>query len=162
LAYTAADRAGGGTAWLGLAHIGLYDEQGTCLYQASWETLDFDWRRFLRWHLDYLYQQVYRIGLAHLFVREGPAVPWEMGKGVLHLQPGEVRTFEIVARDFAGNTTRLRLTLRGIEDGLPQRPKSGGDRAAFAAPFPGGGLCPAAFGVGQREWPHMPAPRSFT
>jgi len=113
LAYTAADRAGGGTAWLGLAHIGLYDEQGTCLYQASWETLDFDWRRFLRWHLDYLYQQVYRIGLAHLFVREGPAVPWEMGKGVLHLQPGEVRTFEIVARDFAGNTTRLRLTLRG-------------------------------------------------
>lgn len=113
LAYTAGDRAGGGTAWLGLARISLYDEQGTCLYQASWETLDFDWRRFLRWHLDYAYQQVYRVGLARLFVREGPAIPWEAGQGVLQLKPGEMRTVEVVAQDFAGHTARLRLTLRG-------------------------------------------------
>lgn len=113
LAYTAADRAGGGTSWLGLARISLYDEQGTCLYQASWETLDFDWRRFLRWHLDYAYQQVYHLGLAHLFAVDGPPIPWETGRGVLHLQPGQVRTFVVVAQDFVGNKARFTLTLRG-------------------------------------------------
>lgn len=123
LEYTAADRVGGGTAWLGLARIELYADNHR-IYSASWETLDFDWRRFVQWHIDYRYRQLYKIGIARLY--EPPLTPWGQGQGRIHLKPGTVGNFRIVAKDFAGNTAEVLLVLRGgpqpTEGLAPRRP----------------------------------------
>ena len=130
LEYTAADRFGGGTAWLGLARIQLYDG-GTLLYQASWETLDFDWRRFVQWYIDYRYRQIYRIGIARLY--EPPLTPWGQGKGHLQVPPGAIKPFRIVARDFAGNTAEVIVVLRGgIEEEGPMGRRPMAPRARWS------------------------------
>ncbi|GIV24166.1 MAG: hypothetical protein KatS3mg025_1825 [Bacteroidia bacterium] len=111
--FAAGDRAGGGTAWLGLATISLYNEAGERLFHASWETLDFDWRRFLRWHIDYAAQQVFRIGYARLYRPPTESPPWTQGNGLITLAPHKIHTYRIIARDFAGNEAEVQLTLRG-------------------------------------------------
>ncbi|MCX7605934.1 MAG: M23 family metallopeptidase [Bacteroidia bacterium] len=111
--YTAADRYGGGTAWLGLARISLRDSAGDLLYQARWESLDFDWRRFLRWHIDFAYQQLYRIGIARLYKPSHEKIPWNEGEGAIVLPPGRLAVYRIEAADFAGNTAEVLLVLRG-------------------------------------------------
>ncbi|MCS7297061.1 MAG: M23 family metallopeptidase [Bacteroidia bacterium] len=109
--YTAGDRAGGGRAWLGLRRLALYDSEGKLLYQAEWETLDFDWRRFLRWHVDFAYQQVYRIGIARAY-ESNDLLPWSKGKGWIEVPPNQVRCFLLQAEDYAGNWTQVRFYLR--------------------------------------------------
>lgn len=125
LEYTAADRVGGGTAWLGLATLELY-AGNTRLYAASWETLDFDWRRFVQWHIDYRHRQLYRIGIARLY--EPPLTPWGQGQGRIQLKPGATETFRIVAKDFTGNTAEVLLVLRGgpapPDRPVPRRPSA--------------------------------------
>lgn len=113
IAYTAGDRMGGGSAWLGLASISLFTAEGKLLYQARWETLDFDWRKFLRWHLDYPSQQIYRIGLARLYEPPQSATPWTRGKGEIAIEPGQVASYLVVAEDFAGNQARVEIVFRG-------------------------------------------------
>lgn len=110
--YTAADRAGGGSAWLGLRSISLRDSAGDVLYAAHWETLSYDWRRFLRWHIDYGYQQVYRIGVGRLY-EPSAALPWSHGRGVVEIPHGVTTPFIIRAEDFAGNRSEVRIVLKG-------------------------------------------------
>ncbi|MCS7152358.1 MAG: M23 family metallopeptidase, partial [Bacteroidia bacterium] len=110
--YTAADRSGGGTAWLGLRQLALIGPSGALLYKAQWETLDFDWRRFLKWHVDYAYQQVYRIGVGRLYDPSVP-FPWSSGSGVIEVPPGVMTTYILQAEDYAGNQAEVRITLSG-------------------------------------------------
>jgi len=110
--YTAADRTGGGSAWLGLRSISLRDTSDNALYAAQWETLDYDWRRFLRWHLDYVYHQIYRIGVGRLY-EAMLALPWSRGRGVIEVPHGQVARYIIRAEDFSGNRTEVHVTLLG-------------------------------------------------
>lgn len=112
--YSAGDRAGGGSAWLGLRTISVRDQSGKKLFSAQWETLDFDWRRFLRWHIDYAYQRVFRIGIGRLYEPTAP-LPWSRGRGVIELLPDSIATFTIEAEDFAGNSARVEVVLRGVK-----------------------------------------------
>ncbi|MCS6895175.1 MAG: M23 family metallopeptidase [Bacteroidia bacterium] len=113
--YTAADRAGGGTSWLGLRRLLVLDNQGKSIYAVQWETLDFDWRRFLRWHLDYAYQQVYKIGVGRLY-EPSAALPWSQNKGYISLAPGQIETFTIKAEDFSGNAAEIQVCLQGTRE----------------------------------------------
>ncbi|MEN3040194.1 MAG: M23 family metallopeptidase [Bacteroidia bacterium] len=117
--YTAADRANQGTSWLGLRRISVLNSQGESIYAVQWETLDFDWRRFLRWHLDYAYQQVYRIGLGKLY-EPSAAIPWSYGKGRITLAPGQIEAFTIRAEDFSGNRAEIQVILKGETASIPK------------------------------------------
>ncbi|MCS7161823.1 MAG: M23 family metallopeptidase [Bacteroidia bacterium] len=123
---SAADRQAPTSAWLGLARLTLKDTKGLVLFQARWETLDFDWHRFLRWYRDYPFQQIYRVGLARLYELPPQAtVPWTQGKGILLIPPDSLVTVVLEAQDFGGNTAQIRLTLRGDkpkESLAPRRP----------------------------------------
>lgn len=110
--YTAADRAGRSSAWLGLRAVSLHDSTGRVLYATQWETLSYDWRRFLRWHIDYAYQQVYRIGVGRLY-EPSVCLPWSHGRGIVEVPHGVSAAFTLRAEDFAGNRSEVRVLLQG-------------------------------------------------
>lgn len=125
--YTVGDRIGWSRAWTGVAEVVLRIDKGDTLYRVQWDTLSYDWRRFLLWHVDEPYNQIYRVGVERLY-KAGPVLPWMRGSGAIQLRTGEVRGYEVVARDFSGNTAVVQFVLRGDEEGgitrLPLDPAS--------------------------------------
>ncbi len=125
--YTVGDRIGWSRAWTGVAEVVLRTEKGDTLYRVQWDTLSYDWRRFIPWHVDEPYNQIYRVGVERLY-KVGPVLPWMRGDGVIQLRAGEVRGYEVVARDFSGNTAVVQFVLRWDEEGgitrLPLDPAS--------------------------------------
>ncbi len=122
--YTVGDRLGGGRAWSGVAQVALY-EGDKLLYRVRWDTLDYDWRRFVRWHIDEPYNRLYRVGLERLYRPKGWDFPWTQGDGRIALSPGEVRSYLVVAEDFLGNRAEVSVVLRG----------SSGASSSLALPF---------------------------
>jgi murein DD-endopeptidase MepM/ murein hydrolase activator NlpD len=116
--YTVGDRMGWSRAWTGVAEVLLRRVSGDTLYQVRWDTLTYDWRRYLHWHMDEPYNRIYRVPIERLY-KEGLSFPWTRGDGRLRLGVGEVATYEVVARDFSGQSAVIRFTLRGES---PQRP----------------------------------------
>ncbi len=110
--YTVGDRVGWSRAWTGVAEVVLRVEQGDTLYRIRWDTLSYDWRRYIPWHVDEPYNQIYRVGVERLY-RIAPELPWTKGNGIITLRPGEAKTYEVVARDFSRNEAVVRFTLRG-------------------------------------------------
>lgn len=110
--YTVGDRMGWSRAWTGVAEVVLRTEKGDTLYRVQWDTLSYDWRRFIPWHVDEPYNQIYRVGVERLY-KVGPVLPWTRGEGVIQLRAGEVRGYEVVARDFSGNVAVVPFVLRG-------------------------------------------------
>jgi hypothetical protein len=110
--YTVGDRMGRSRAWTGVAEVVLRTQAGDTLYRVCWDTLSYDWRRYVPWHVDEPYNQIYRVGVERLY-SQGLEFPWTKGNGVIQLDEGEVRGYEVVARDFLGNKAVVRFTLRG-------------------------------------------------
>lgn len=111
--YTVGDRLGGGRAWSGVGQVSLY-EGGRLLYRVRWDSLDYDWRRFVRWHVDEPYNRLYRVGIERLYRPKGWDFPWTEGDGHIMLAPGETRSYRIVAQDFLGNWAEVSVVLRGV------------------------------------------------
>lgn len=118
--YTVGDRVGWSRAWTGVAEVILRVERGDTLYQVRWDTLSYDARRYIPWHVDEPYNQIYRVGVERLY-KIALEFPWTKGTGIITLRPGEVKTYEVVARDFSGNEAVVRFTLRGEASGGPIR-----------------------------------------
>lgn len=112
--YTVGDRMGWSRAWTGVAEVVLRVERGDTLYRVRWDTLSYDARRYIPWHVDEPYNQIYRVGVERLY-KIAPDFPWTKGNGIITLRPGEVRSYEVVARDFLGNEAVVCFTLRGEE-----------------------------------------------
>ncbi|MCS6790961.1 MAG: M23 family metallopeptidase, partial [Bacteroidia bacterium] len=105
------DRTGGGMAWNGVRRLRLKTPE-KLLYELHWDTLNFDWQRYLRWQVDYAFQQVYPGLLLRLYEPPDHLQPWSQGSGVLHFSLPKIETYFIEAEDFAGNQSRVRVTLR--------------------------------------------------
>ncbi len=118
--YTVGDRVGWSRAWTGVAEVILRVVEGDTLYRVRWDTLSYDARRYVPWHIDEPYNQIYRVGVERLY-KIGPDFPWTRGSGILVLKPGEVRAYEVVARDFSGNEAVVRFMLRGEGEAGPIR-----------------------------------------
>ncbi len=118
--YTVGDRMGWSRAWTGVAEVVLRMERGDTLYRVRWDTLSYDGRRYIAWHVDEPYNQIYRVGVERLY-KIGPDFPWTRGDGIITLKPGAVSNYEVVARDFSGNEAVVRFTLRGEERIRPIR-----------------------------------------
>ncbi|MDW8235846.1 MAG: hypothetical protein RMK98_04405, partial [Bacteroidia bacterium] len=62
--------------------------------------------------VDYAFQQVYPGLLLRLYEPPDHLQPWSQGSGVLHFSLPKIETYFIEAEDFAGNQSRVRVTLR--------------------------------------------------
>ncbi len=112
LVYTVGDRMGWSRAWTGVAEVVLRAERGDTLYRVRWDTLSYDYRRYIPWHLEEPYNRIHRVGVERLY-KVAPDFPWTKGDGLIRLRPGERRQYEVVARDFLGNEAVVRFTLVG-------------------------------------------------